>query len=146
MKRESLLNLKTSREVMTSMDLVRQKRPAPTMFQRMRRLIARGTKESIPHPNEAALAIELDKEKRRFHRRLETIERSAAKVLGFRRKLGATFEKHRRIMDMRTKLQRQYWQETSPLQLKRRSSPEEGIQEEPRPRLRVKRWRYGGKS
>jgi len=85
------------------------------MLKKMRFLIARGTKEVAPHPNEIALAVELEKERRQFKRRLQVVERSIGKVLGFRRKLAATEEKNHRIMDLRLRLQRQYWKETSPL-------------------------------
>jgi len=144
MKRESLLNLRTCREIVTGMDIAREKRPASTMLQRMRRIVARGTKEFTPHLNEATLAVELDKERRRFKRRFETVERSAAKILGFRQKLANTHEKNRRIMDLRLELQRQYWKGTSPVGQR---VPSDGARaEEPLPRFKVRQLRYGGKS
>jgi hypothetical protein len=147
MKRESLLNLRTCREIVTGMDIAREKRPSSTMLQRMRRIIARSTKEITPHLNEATLAVELDKERRRFKRRFETVERSAAKILGFRQKLANTHEKNRRIMDLRVELQRQYWNGTS--RLKSRSEQTVGAAAstgETTPRFKVKRLRYGGRS
>ncbi len=145
MKRESLLNLRTSRDVLTSLDVVRVRRFAPTMFQRMRRIVARGTKEVSPHINEATLAVELDKERRRFKRRFETVERSAAKILGFRQKLANTHEKNRRIMDLRLELQRQYWQDTSPASS--RMPPGDWARaEESLPKFKVRRLRYGGRA
>jgi hypothetical protein len=117
------------------------------MFQRMRRVIAQGTKEATPHINEAVIAIELEKERRRFARRLQFIERSAVKVLGFRRKLAGTHEKNHRIMDLRVQLQRQYWEGTSRFQPR---APQAilatAAEEQTTPRFKVKRLRYGGKS
>jgi len=147
MKRESLLNIRTSREILTGLDGARVQQAAPTMLRRMRRIIAQGTKEATPHINEAVIAIEMEKERRRFARRLQSIERSAVKVLGFRRKLAGTHEKNRRIMDLRLELQRQYWNGTS--RLKPRSGQTVGVAvstEETTPRFKVKRLRYGGKS
>ena len=145
MKRESLLNIKTSRDILTGLDGARVQQAAPTMLQRMRRIVARGTKEFTPHLNEATLAVELDKERRRFKRRFETVERSAAKILGFRQKLANTHEKNRRIMDLRLELQRQYWKGTSPVG--QRTLHGDGARaEEPSPRFKVRQLRYGGKS
>lgn len=144
-KRESLLNLRTCREIVTGMDLARSKKLAPTMFQRMRRIVARGTEEVSPHVNEATLALELDKERRRFKRRLQTVERSQAKILGFRRKLAATHQKNSRIMDLRLELQRQYWKGTSSIASKTPDGDGPNTQK-PSPKFKVKRLRYGGKS
>lgn len=147
MKRESLLHLRTSREILTGLDVGRIQRPAPTMFQRMRSFIARGSKAITPHPNEAALAVELERERRRFKRRFQVVERSAGKILGFRQKLAATYEKHRRLMDLRLQLQRQYWQTTSPSHPQASQRATDGGSQEDlrRPRFRVRRLRYGGK-
>ena len=147
MKRESLLNLRTSRDVLTSLDVVRKRLIAPTMFGRMRRIVAQGTKEITPHINEAVIAIELEKERRRFARRLQSIERSAVKVLGFRRKLAGTHEKNRQLFNLRIQLQRQYWDSTSRFQPR---APQAllatAVEEQTTPRFKVKRLRYGGKS
>ena len=147
MKRESLLNLRTSRDVLTSLDVVRKWLIAPTMFGRMRRIVAQGTKEITPHINEAVIAIELEKERRRFKRKLQAIERSMGKILASRQKLANVKEKNQRIMDLRVELQRQYWNGTS--RLKPRSGQTVGVAvstEETTPRFKVKRLRYGGKS
>ncbi len=144
MKRESLLNLRTSREILTGLDVARARRCATTMFERMRRIVARGTEEIAPPINEAMLAVELDKERRRFKRRLESIGRSQAKVLGFRRKLAATHQKNSRIMDLRLKLQQQYWKGTSSVG-SRTSHGDAATAEEPLPKFKVKRLRYGGR-
>lgn len=143
-KRESLLNLRTCREIVTGMDLARSKKLAPTMFGRMRRIVARGTKEVSPHINEATLALELDKERRRFKRRLQTVERSQAKILGFRRKLAATHQKNKRIMDLRLELQRHYWQSTSSVGARTPNGADATV-EESSPKFKVRRLRYGGR-
>ncbi|MBI1953440.1 MAG: hypothetical protein HYS41_04875 [Candidatus Omnitrophica bacterium] len=145
MKRESLLNLKTCREIVTGMDIARGKRSAPTMFQKMRRIVSQGTGEFTPHVNEATLAVEMDKERRRFGRRYQKVERAAAKILGFRRKLAATHEKNRRIMDLRIDLQRQYWENTRPAGLKAPCLAGAVTEAEGR-RIKVRRLRYGGRS
>jgi AraC-like DNA-binding protein len=145
MKRESLLNLKTCREIVTGMDIARGKKQAPTMFQRMRRIVARGTGEFTPHPNEATLAVELDKERSRFSRRFQKVERAAAKILGFRQKLANTHEKNRRIMDLRLELQRQYWKDTRPAGLQAPHWAGATIEAEGR-KIKVRRLRYGGRS
>ena len=146
MKRESLLNLRTSREILTSLDVARLKRSSPTMLQRMRRII-QGTEEITPHINEAVIAIELHKERRRFARRLEAVERGTAKILGFRRKLAGTMEKNRQLFNLRIQLQRQYWDSTSRFQPR---APQAllatAVEEQTTPRFKVKRLRYGGKS
>ena len=147
MKRESLLNLRTCREIVTGMDIARGKRQAPTMFQKMRRIVAKGTGEFTPHPNEATLAVELDKERRRFSRRFQKVERAAAKILGFRQKLANTHEKNRRIMDLRLELQRKYWKDTSPSGQRTPTPHGNGARmEAPLPRFKVRQLRYGGKS
>lgn len=128
------------------MDLARSKKSAPTMFGRMRRIVARGTKEVSPHINEAMLAVELDKERRRFKRRFETVERSQAKILGFRRKLAATHERNKRIMNLRLKLQRHYWQSTSPVGPRTPNGDGATAVEESSPKFKARRLRYGGKS
>jgi len=144
MKRESLLNIRTSREILTSLDMARVSSRSPTMFQRMRHQVAQGTGEFTPHVNEATLAVELDKERRRFSRRFQKVERAAAKILGFRQKLANTHEKNRRIIDLRLELQRQYWKGTSPVGQR---VPSDGARaEEPLPRFKVRQLRYGGKS
>ena len=152
MKRESLLNLRTCREIVTGMDVARGKRTTPTMFQKMRRIIARGTNEVATHPNEATLALELDKERRRFKRRLQVVERGAAKIWGSRRKLAATHEKNRRIMDLRLQLQKNYWDSTSSIRVNHKhkksdshATEELGSQKSSRG-YKVKRLRYGGRS
>jgi hypothetical protein len=142
MKRESLLNLKTCREIVTGMDIARGKRSAPTMFQKMRRIVARGTGEFTPHVNEATLAVELDKERRRFSWRFQKVERAAAKILGFRQKLANTHEKNRRIMDLRLELQRKYWKDTSPAG--QRAPSDRARAEKSLPRFKVRQLRYGG--
>ena len=152
MKRESLLNIRTCREIVTGMDVARSKKTAPTMFQRMRRIIARGTEEIAPHPNEASVALALDKERRRFKRRLQIVEKGAAKILGFRRKLAATHAKNQRIMDLRLQLQKHYWDSTSSIQptKKHRKSNSSAAQsltsQETSRRYKVKRLRYGGRA
>jgi len=116
------------------------------MLQRMRRII-QGTEEITPHINEAVIAIELHKERRRFARRLEAVERGTAKILGFRRKLAGTMEKNRQLFNLRIQLQRQYWDSTSRFQPR---APQAllatAVEEQTTPRFKVKRLRYGGKS
>lgn len=144
-KRESLLNIRTCREIVTGMDVARSKRLAPTMFGRMRRIIAQGTEEVTPPINEAMLAVELDKERRRFKRRLENVERSQNKILGFRRKLTGTREKNKRIMDLRLQLQRHYWDSTSSVGPRTPHGDGSATVEKPLSKFKGKHLLYGGR-
>ncbi len=110
MKRESLVNIRTVREIIGSLDRARLQPRVKTT-----NLLARGGLETQPLVNPAAIAPTLLKERQRFQRRIESLGRSRIKILGARQKLANTKEKNRQIMALRLQLYQQHWDETSPV-------------------------------
>ncbi len=109
MRRESLVNIRTVREIISSLDRARLQPKVKTT-----NLLARGGLETQPLVNPAVIAPTLLKERQRFQRRIESLSRSRIKILGARQKLANTKEKNRQIMELRLKLYKQHWDETSP--------------------------------
>ena len=150
MKRESLVNVRTVREIVSSLDRSRVQPPLKTT-----NLLSRGGMETQPMVNPAVVANALDKERRRFQRRMESLGRSQTKMLGARQKLADTKEKNRRVMALRLDLYKQYWRDTAPEKTRLvgshqgQSSTQQIAGSRPQP-LRVKQkhktFRYGGRS
>lgn len=108
-KRESLVNIRTVRDIVSSLDRARIQSKIKTT-----NLLARGGKETQPLFNPAVLAPAILKEQLRFKRRLDSLARSRMKILGARQKLANIKEKNRQIMDLRLKLYKQHWTDTFP--------------------------------
>lgn len=125
MKRESLVNIRTVREIVSGLDRARVQPPIKTT-----NLIARGGKEPQPTIAPVKIASALLKERLRFQKRLESLNRSQMKILGARQKLANTKEKNRHIMELRLKLYKQHWDETSPISTQPSGNGKRGLHDE----------------
>lgn len=140
MKRESLVNIRTVREIVSSLDRARIHPPIKTT-----NLIARSGKEPQPTINPVKIAPALLKERLRFQKRLESLNRSQMKILGAREKLANTKEKNRHIMELRLKLYKQHWAETSPIMTQLSGNGKRGLHDEPGVSIRSKEQAHRGK-
>jgi hypothetical protein len=150
MKRESLINIRTVREIVSSLDRARLQPRVKTT-----NLLARGGKETQPTINPVKIAPALLKERLRFQKRIESLNRSQMKILGARQKLANTKEKNRHIMELRLKLYKQHWDETSPVRTHQPSgNGKRGLHDEPgasigskglAPKGKHRTLRYGGR-
>jgi hypothetical protein len=144
LKRESLVNIRTVRDIVSSLDRARLQPKIKTT-----NLLARGGKETQPLINPAALAPTIRKEQLRFKRRLESLARSQMKILGARQKLANVKEKNRQIMDLRLKLYKQHWTDTFPGIARKAGGPKAlqmagaGVKES---FVKHKTFRYGGRT
>ena len=105
MKRETQLFTKTIRDIKTGFDMARRGR---TKVKTTAHLM-RGGKEIQPKINERQVAVTLEKERRRFARQCEALEKGRKKITNFREKLAGIVEKNRRLMALRHDLEKQYW-------------------------------------
>lgn len=105
MKRETFLFTKTMRDIKTGWDVARE---GHDKFKTTSKLM-RGGKEIQPKINPRHVAVELEKEKRRFARQCEALERGRKKVGAYREKLAGTLEKNKQLMTLRYNLQKKYW-------------------------------------
>ena len=145
MKRESLVNIRTVREVVSSLDKARLQSFKTT------NLLARGNKEPQPLVNQGVIAAALALERRRFDKRMACLERSQNKILKARQKLANTKEKNRQIMGLRLSLYKQYWKETSPVSARNsQAAPSEdghaSMNGNGEPGFKRKKLKYGGAS
>jgi hypothetical protein len=115
MERESLTGIKTVREIISGLDLARQKRPIKTTSS-----LRKKGKEIEPKISEKVLTIELEKEKRRFAKQDAALKRSRKKIRNTRQKLVNTKEKNRRLMEIRTGLQKKRWRRETPVRERKR--------------------------
>lgn len=135
MERESLTGIKTVREIISGLDLARRKRPIKTTSS-----LRRKGKELEPKISEKAMAIELEKEKRRFAKQNAALERNRKKIGNTRQKLVNLKEKNRRLMDLRMGLGKKRWRgEPAPLHEGRGEIPErKGIEKTGLKEMRLK--------
>lgn len=119
MKRETFLFTKTMRDIKTGWDISREGQgKVKTTAELMR-----GGREVQPKIDQRAVAVALEKEKRRFARQLEVLEKGRKKVNTFREKLAGTIEKNRQLMELRYNLQKQYWaREDAPVPVSKKTS------------------------
>lgn len=105
MKRETFLFTRTMRDIKTGWDISRG------MHDKIKTTakLMRGGREIQPKINPRQVALELEKEKRRFARQMESLERGRKKVTAFREKLAGILEKNKRLMALRYDLAKKYW-------------------------------------
>lgn len=128
MKRESFPFM-TMRQMVTGLDLARQRRRYHTSSEAFRAPFLR---ELQPQINQRAIGVELEKEKRRFLRQNQALERGRQRVTMARLKLLATKQKNERLMELRQQLQKQRWLEPGVMSISPVSKP--GSSHEPRKR------------
>lgn len=112
MMRESLVGIRTVREVHSGLDQARRQKAIKTTSASRRVPVV-----VEPHVDDRTIAIALEKERRRFQRQWEVLNKFQKKMGGIRQKLVNVKEKNRRIMELRLTLSKQYWRDTSPLSL-----------------------------
>jgi TFIIF-interacting CTD phosphatase-like protein len=111
MKSEALRNIRTMRDVKTSLGVARS--------QKLRTTNALSkTKEEIVHlesVTERRVEQVLEKEKRRFAAQEASIKRSRHRVLKAREKLAMTINKNRALTELRRQLQEGRWEGNDPV-------------------------------
>jgi hypothetical protein len=98
---DNLKFVRTMRDIKTSQDVVRS--PLRTSQQVFR------TRDLVYPVDQNAIAIELQRERRRFMRQTTALERTKKKVEHVRAKLYGVTEKNRRLMQLRHQLQQERW-------------------------------------
>lgn len=98
---DDLKFVNTMREIKTSQHI--RTRPLKTSQQVFR------TRELVYPVNERPIAIELERERRRFARQTEALGRTKQKVERVRAKLYGVREKNRRLVQLRHQLQEERW-------------------------------------
>jgi hypothetical protein len=109
-KRESLVGIRTLREVCSSLDQVRMSRRARTLSE-VRRKFTLPVERPEKDPK---LTVLLAKERKRVGAARALFEKRARKVTLTRQKLTATLERHRALMAARTVMWKEYWLDSSP--------------------------------
>ena len=105
-----VFTIPTMRDIITGMDIARNHAKIQTTNHRYQ---SPSIKNLEPLLNEKTLAIELEKEKRRFLRQTESLNRTRQKVRKFRRTLLGRIEKNTKLMELRYHLQKQRYQGAS---------------------------------
>ncbi|MBI4267412.1 MAG: hypothetical protein HY662_01345 [Chloroflexi bacterium] len=104
---ETLRNIRTMRQVKTSLDLARQQKARTTNS-------LSKTEEDIARQQQSddrRIKQVLTKERRRFATQEASVERLRQRILRSREKLAATINKNRALTELRIKLQQTRWEE-----------------------------------
>ena len=105
MKSEALRNVRTMREVKTSLDIARgQRRRTTNSLSKTREEV-----ESLESLTDRCVEQVLDKERRRFGVQEAAINKSRQRMLRAREKLAMTVNKNRALTDLRRRLQQTRW-------------------------------------
>ena len=119
MKSEALRNIRTMRQVRTSLDVARSQGVRTTnSLSRTREEIA--YLESL---TDRRLEQVLQKEKGRFATQEASINKSRQRVLKAREKLAMTINKNRALTELRRELQQARWEGKDPVASKREALP-----------------------
>jgi len=131
MQSEALRNIRTMRQVKTSLDLSRCQKPKTTNS-------LSKTEEESAHllslTDQRVVQI-LAKETKRFATMEASIDKSRGRVLKAREKLAVTINKNRALNELRHKLQQARWEENEP-------APAKAETPNPRPSLHQVELRY----
>jgi hypothetical protein len=110
-KSEALRNLRTMRQIQTGLDLARRQRLRTTNS-------LSKTPEEVEHlesllNSQAERFFEV-RERARFSARVAQVETTRQRVLKAREKLAMTINKNRALTELRSELQRTWWEEDPP--------------------------------
>ena len=110
MRSEALRNVRTMRDVKTSLDVARGQRLRTTNS------LGRTREEAgqVESPTDRRMEQTLEKERRRFAARETSINRSRQRVLMSREKLAMTLNRNRALTELRHQLQRSRWEGNDP--------------------------------
>ncbi len=114
MKSEALRNVRTMRQVKTSLDVARSQRPRTTNSLSK----TSGEIEYLESLTDPRLEQVLEKEKRRFAAQEVSINKSRQRVLRGREKLAMTVNRNRALTELRRQLQQTRWEGNDPVALK----------------------------
>lgn len=114
MKSEALRNIRTMRQVKTSLDHARSQRP------RTANSLSKtsGEIEYLQSLSDPRLERLLQKERRRFAAREVSINKSQQRLLRVREKLAMAINKNRALTELRWELQQARWKGDNPVALK----------------------------
>ncbi len=107
MKSEALRNIRTIRQVRTSLDVARSEKPRTTNS-------LSKTGEEVAHlesVTDRRLPQILEKERRRFNAQETSVNRSRQRLLKAREKLAMTINRNRALTELRHELQRARWED-----------------------------------
>jgi hypothetical protein len=110
MKSDALRNIRTIRQVKTSLDVIRSQRP------RTANSLSKtsGEIEYLESLTDRRLEQVLEKERRRFAAQEASINRSRQRVLRGREKLAMTINRNRALTELRHKLHDSRWEGNDP--------------------------------
>lgn len=111
MRSEALRNVRTMREVKTSLDIARGQRPRTTNS-------LSKTKDEVEYLEsltDRRLEEVLEKERRRFGAQGVSVSKSRQRVLRAREKLAMTVNKNRALTELRRELQQARWEGNDPI-------------------------------
>jgi len=109
MPRDDMLFPKTIHDVKTSRDITRRPRTTSQQAFRKRQLVYQ-----VAPADQAEIAIELQREQRRFRKQTESLERTRKRIEHARAKLYSTYAKNRATMGLRYQLQKERWASLGP--------------------------------
>ena len=104
MPRDDMLFPKTIHDVKTSRDINRLPLTTPQQAFRKRKLVY-----PVSQADQAELAIELQRERRRFRKQTESLDRTRKRIERAREKLYAVRERNRGLLALRYQLQKERW-------------------------------------